>query len=345
MKKRLIYKAFITSIVLIIFSIICYLGTNNALISVIGFIVLFIMVNQTIILMVINKLIRSSAWYKARYKNAIKFKTLNFKRDLVVFGSSSAANIFLKDIYGDIKVANFSLTPQTLAMDFAVLKNYHSYMKKGAMLILIFNPYSSLVTQYAHVSTYYDKYYLILHPIYIPEFDMVKRKREENRFRKLGLYAILEIIKYYLKIVIKAILFRNNKKMNYKESADNYYQSWNEQFGINDSSDVLSMELVEKQKTNINLVKEMILFSEERDFKLTIVLPPVHKHLQEMFSQERLNNSVYTFVNEIISDTDIKFIDYFKDERFSTDDLYENALVLNEKGGELFSKQLLKDIY
>ena len=79
---------------------------------------------------IIKRWVRKSKWFnEIVFKDCEKFWTLNdYNIDVVNLGSSSGVHAFNYEEQ-DLKGKNWAMSPQSLLMDFAILKNYVSYLK------------------------------------------------------------------------------------------------------------------------------------------------------------------------------------------------------------------------
>lgn len=93
----------------------------------------------------LNGLIRRSYWYNnILFPDCKKFWSHNtFNLDVVNLGSNSGKYAFE---YSEehVKAANWAMGPQTLLADFEILKNYCSYLKNDAVVIIPLCPFTCL---------------------------------------------------------------------------------------------------------------------------------------------------------------------------------------------------------
>ena len=89
-------------------------------------------------------------------------------------------------------------------------------------------------------------------------------------------------------------------------------------------------------------MRTMVDFCLERGYKPVYVIPPVTKHLSNYFTSSFNETYIYSFLREV--DRNLLLLDYSKDENFQKDDLYFNSFFMNQKGREMFTKRVLKDL-
>ena len=122
---------------------------------------------------VCNKIVRHTQWYDQFWNGAQKFWNLRcFNLSVVNLGSNSGKYAFNYEGL-DICGMNWALGPQSLVHDFNILKNYFSYLKSGATVIITLCPFSSLVSKYSKKHNL--KYYTFLHPATIIGFKESER--------------------------------------------------------------------------------------------------------------------------------------------------------------------------
>lgn len=287
-----------------------------------------------------NKLVRKSVWYKEDFwGGALKFKNQKFNTEIVNLGSGVALHAFN---YSQLPIvgANWALGPQSLAHDFNILRNYFSYLKEGATVIITICPFSCLVAKYGKEHNF--KYYPILHPATINNFDDSERTRAyliyQNPLKEMPYYCIKRTIKENLR-KLKSLI-RKNKKFDFEESAKAVVESWMCQFSIKDLNAPLSNNHYVEQEQRKALLKDMISFCKIRGFKPVIVIPPIHTELRKLLSPTFRKN----YIGKFLDNVDAPVYNYLEDHDFDGDDLFESALLLNKKGSIFFTQNLINEI-
>ena len=129
-----------------------------------------------------NRFVRKTLWYKSIWSGADKIYNLNtFGLQVVNTGSGSGMHNFNYDGL-PIKGFNFAVGPQSLVHDYNILKNYFSYFKKGCVVIIPICPFSGMVVKYNKAHNF--KYYPMLHPATIENFDEAERTRAYKLYRE-----------------------------------------------------------------------------------------------------------------------------------------------------------------
>jgi hypothetical protein len=260
-------------------------------------------------------------------------------------GSNSGKYAFSYEETG-LKGENWALGPQTLTYDFRVLKNYYSYLKEGATILIPICPFSGCIKDFKDDMVNH-KYYSFLHPILILNYSQSTREKVmrfvNTPFQFSPLKAIIRLIKD-VPAVNDMLSLNSMDKASFERDANKFVNNWKQQFFI---SDLDAPVLDQNQKCiayNTNLLTEMISFCLERNLKPVIVVPPVTKALSSKLSETFRENYLYSFIGSA-NTKQMPFLNYFDDERFANPDLYLNSFFLNKKGRELFTKTILNDLH
>lgn len=287
-----------------------------------------------------NKVIRHMHWYDTYWQGAQKFWNVNtFGLDVINLGSGAAVHAFDYS-EASVKGMNWALAPQSLVHDNNILRNYFSYLREGAVVIITICPFSCLYSKYDKNANF--KYYTFLHPATIIDFDDNERTRAltimSDPFKSMPLQSIKlttsEILRF-LKQKVKP----KKTQVELKSTADGILNAWKEQFGISNISEPLSVQHLSEQKSRREKLDEIIEFCKERDLKPVVVIPPMHHTITDQFSTEFLDNYLNKFLNGIEAPVYNYMFKYaYEDQYFST------ALFLNQKGACMFTNRLLKEL-
>jgi hypothetical protein len=298
----------------------------------------------------VKALIKENVWYKQRFLYCDKFwNRFHFNLQVVNLGSNTGLYGFRYDKL-QVNAANWALSPQSFNQDLAILKTYYSYVGPKGTILVPLCPYSSCLKNYT--DTKLMKYYTILHPGVIDDFDIVKQQEAY----KIKDYPYV----YYRKHMLIGLLLTLKKKFSgYKEplsydycpltseqieaNAQMFIDGWMRQFKIDNMSAQRPPHIEEGRKVRVSTLKEMWTFCLERNLKMYVVLPPVTKSLSNKFSKEFRENYIYSFLREAEIPSE-NFLDYLDDSNLQRDEYFYNSLFLNKKGGEIFTERVLKDI-
>lgn len=287
-----------------------------------------------------NKVINHTPWYNAYWQGSIKFWwNIPFGLDVVNLGSGAAYHAF-DYTATSIKGMNWALSPQSLVYDYNILRNYFSYLREGAVVIITICPFSCLYSQYSKQSNF--KYYPILHPATIIDFDDDERTRaytiRQNPFRYMPLYCIKMTVRDILAFFYHKL--KPYRKPNLKVTADAMMNGWKSQFEITDISAPLSEKHLAEQKSRRETLDEIILFCKERNLNPVVVIPPMHKTLTDQFTEVFLANYVDTFLANI----DAPVLNCMMDKDIQSDEFFESALFLNKFGARKFTSKILMQL-
>lgn len=288
-----------------------------------------------------NHIVLPSEYYKSIWDGANKFWHIrSFNLDVVNLGSNSGVHAF---DYSDTKLLgmNWALGPQSLVHDFSILKNYFSYLKENATVIITLSPFSCLVSSYNKQQNF--KYYTFLHPATIQDFDESEHIRaltlkKQNVLRVAPLHTLKGLLRSYKRCVSSKI-----HSCDYKNNASNFIESWKKQFGISDLDACLSRKHLQEQKLRANNLSEMIDFCLERELRPVLIIPPIHPELRKYFTDSFVEHYINDFLKKGNTQGAI-FKHYMFDKRFNSDKYFLNSLFLNKKGAKKFTKIVLADI-
>lgn len=261
--------------------------------------------------------------------------------DVVNLGSSSAVFCFDYRNLG-VKGFNWALKPQSMEYSFKVLKQYFSIIKDKGIVLIPFSPFSGLSVTGIWNERINDKYYYILDKTLIDNYSAVSKRR---------MYPFLASPKEALKRLIKDVpcidMYSYNIQCHtadeFEKSAEKWIKLWMKQFNITDINAPLSNENLKGRYNRINTIRNIIDFCVERNLQPVIIIPPIHSSLNKYFSKEFAENYIYSFIRELDRPL-IKTLDYLNDSFLNIDSYYRDAYFMNEKGANVFTKQVLTEL-
>ena len=286
---------------------------------------------------VLNALVRRSYWYNnIEFADCAKFwKHNTFNLDVVNLGSSSALAALDYSDYPHLKAANWAMSPQTTLADYEVLRNYSCYLRKGATVIIPLCPFTCIGGSKDYFA---DKYYTVLDIASIPHASYIKKQQVmERKQNPILYYPLMQLFtrkskKYYALMDEESLVKDAKMRM----------ESWRKEFSINRFSDPFSLVNRDAYDDTAAILKKMISFCIERNYRPVMVMPPVTKALQSQFTNELKLLCIDDFVTKAVG-KDIKFLDLFADERF-TNEHFQNSFMLNMAGAKLFTDVVMKEI-
>lgn len=296
-----------------------------------------------IILRYINALIRKGNWFNNKmFADCNKFWSYKqFNTDVVNLGSTSALHAF---DYSGLKIigANFALGHNPLLADFAILKNYLSYIKpNGGHVIITLCPFSVLSGSYDYLE---DRYYTILYPSSMPTFSYARQQQVKSMMKNpLSVYPLIALLSDIKNFIIKS----KDKELSESEMEANatiFINSWKHEFSIDNFSEPLSLKNTDGLNDAADLLNSMIEFCKQRDLTPSLVIPPLYHTLAEKFDIDARQVLIDNLIAKI-KDKSVIFTSYMDDERFSNDrTLFKNSFILNKKGAKTFTTIVLNDL-
>jgi hypothetical protein len=323
-----------------------YLIMDSLLVSgIVAFaLLLFVMIEPAIL--VLNQLVQRTNWYKNQLADGLKFrKQILFDLDICNLGSNAGKFAFSYAGTG-LKGENWAVGPQTLSYDFRVLKNYSSYLKDGATVIITLCPFSGCVRDYEDDATNH-KYYSFLHPILILNYSQSTKTRVIRFVNAPFQSSPLTATRRLMKDVPAAndiLLSANSMDVeSLEKDANSCLDSWKMEFSVSDLDAPVSEQNRECIAYNTNLLTDMISFCLERRLKPVIVIPPVTNVLNLAFSRTFHENYIYSLISNP-NTHQVPFLNYLDDARFSDNRLFLNSLLLNAQGRKMFTAVVLNDL-
>lgn len=300
----------------------------------------------------LSPLIKKTNWYKNFFVEDIypgnywyrEHDERNF--DLVALGSSGAKWAYDFSEH-NIKAMNWAQQPQTLVEDYNLLRNFHSILRKGGVVVITIMPFTSLNKQtglrdalkYMHVHSHEP----------IQPYLYNEAKRIDFMPLLMGKPALKALIKYLLgkdeplRSNEKALGTTNTLSQQQLESnAKAFVSGWKKQFNIEDFDAPLTLENQKGRDYRVGLMRTIIDFCIERSYRPVYVIPPVTNHLSQYYTPKFESTYVYSFLEEV--DRDIPLLDYSKVDYLKQDELYFNSFFLNAKGRKLFTAKVLEDL-
>lgn len=290
----------------------------------------------------LNILYKKTNYYKINILQSNKFKEIPDNLEIINLGSSYAKYAFDYSKVG-IKGFNFGIQPQSLSYDFRILKQFKDKLKKNGVVIITIPNFVFAFLDYP-IEEYNYKYYSFLNRENILNYSSLKK----YLIKHLPLLLQPKKLKYILKDISKEsmdrLTFIENKE-DVKKEAQKRINGWIRQFkllNINNKEE-LPLDIKKMFIKTQSLLEEMINYSLSNELKPVIVIPPCSKELNDFFSEEFLNEILYSNVEKANKNL-IPVLDYLKDPEFQDYYLYVNSDFLNVNGRELFTKRVVADL-
>jgi hypothetical protein len=348
--KKLIKEFCLKMPICVLFGVlICFTTTSLTLGLTVGILLFFVLLAKSCLKICYHFLVRSKRFQA--YFDFLTFKApIPNHLEIVNLGSSSAKYAF--NYTELINGTNFALAPQTLRYDFSILKNYHSYIKSGGIILIPLCPFTGCVGEESPNPQDDIKYYAILHPAVIHDYSAKTAKKITTDTKNLLFIASKQLgLKSFLRTFLAALIRQHRyylgKPLNkpaLERDAELRINSWMKQFSLDDlNSKYISDKNQLAINYNIRLLSDIVQFCLQRDFRPVIIIPPVTQALHSRLPVIFRELYIYSLLT---SDTlrNVRFLNYLDDVRFSDDALFFNSFFLNEKGSKLFTAQVISDI-
>ena len=292
----------------------------------------------------LNALYKSTNAFQNQFIDITKFQNLKDEDrfDIVNLGSNHPKFAFDYSEIG-VKGMNWAVGPQTFMYDFVVLKKYKKHLNLNAKVIIPICPlnFFLLDTQ----SNNLVKYYRIFSKHEMPNYDFKQKVSE----------YILPVFRHPAKAkrIIRDV--REDNRLLLKENSMNKEQiakdaifwiegCWNPEFNI----DIANMSALSKanQKSiegNIRILTEMIQYCIDNGFQPVLAMLPVTKELSSKFSEKFIQQHILRYINES-NKQGVPVMNYLKDERFASPDLYINSFFMNAVGRKYFTKIFINEL-
>lgn len=298
----------------------------------------------------LSPLLKRTDWYKNlfvknEYPNNDWYRTHDERNfDIVALGSSGAKWAYE---FKEVKGMNWANAPQTLVEDYNLLRNFHSILKEGGIVLITIMPFTSLNKK----TNIYDAIRYLKTGAQAPIEPFLYRKASFYCEYPIGFGkpAYKALIKYLFNI--KRNPYNNQlselsyNPMNQEEleyNALEFINGWKNQFDISDLEAPLTEKNQEGRMFRVELMRKIIDFCIERNYKPIYVIPPVTQHLSKYFTPTFQETYIYNYLKDV--NRNIPIIDLSKNTSLQKDELYFNSFFLNQKGRELFTKEVLTHV-
>ena len=303
---------------------------------------IFILVALLIFVLFINKLFKNTNFYKNKFIDTYKFKDMPKNLEIINLGSNQPKFAF-DFSQSNILGMNWGVGPQTLEYDFRILRNFHNYLKPNAKVLIAISPFQFFLLNYKDNASNY-KYYNFLNPDLIDNYSNLTKKLYID-------YPVLTAKKQILRVIkdtkpdVRLELAKNPMgKDEIKKDVQNWMEGWKKQFKTNNLENiVLSDENRTSIQKNIEILKNMIDFCIEKELEPVLIVIPVTKELSSYFPNKFVKEQIIDYINQS-NEKNVRFLNYWKDERFEDESYYFNSFFMNKIGRKKFTEQVLKDL-
>ncbi len=301
---------------------------------------------------ILDKLVKRTNWWRNQYIATSQFVSNMGYRDITIrnydivnLGSNPARFAFF---YENVVGQSWSTGSQGLDMDFEILKYYHSYLKKGATVLIPVMPFTAISPFISTRNEYWDlRYYSKFYKLLDGE---QRRHLPYNESIPTYMNSPLKFYRSAWKYILNdvppdvryAISEQPMTMFELAVDAEKWMKIWHEEFKLRNLRDVFNDEWKQYYEEAVSINQKMIDFCLERGYKPVFICVPMTKPLSDKFPEDVKKYLVTNFVAEC-NIRGVPFLDYTTDERFASPDLYFNSFFLNMRGRKLFTRQVLKD--
>lgn len=291
--------------------------------------------------------LRKSNWYYGVFPHLREFERLQRNADLICIGSTPAKYAIDFSETKDINGYNLAVCPETIFYDFQVLKNYHSYLKKGGMIVFLLCPFTFLKDYYRNENgsnAYLNiRYYPILHRAMIDNFDI-------QLYKKWVLHPALSSVKAFVRSFIDTpvntewthVLHNPDSPELSASFCQERVKGWMREFHLTDlNPENIPSEIKKAIRGNIEIYKEMKAFVEERGYKATIIIPPFPQEMISLLPQCFVEQSLL----EPVKETGLPFISYYGEKEWLSRDYYQHGFLLNTTGRNKLTRDLISRLH
>lgn len=275
-----------------------------------------------------------------KYQDITKFSMLGTWYTEITVGNLGSSHGLYDFNYEPLEMRgygcfNFANTSQSYDYDYAVLKEYGSYLKKGSILLIPVSYFSfnNEVVNETETEAMSLRYYHFLSPENIPNYDPYI----DITTNKLPILSAGEdILKLFpnFKLSIIALAAEDNG-IDMAEFTKRAGERYSRHF--DNKEEYFLPERIQNLYDIINYCKE-------REITPILITPPFSKYYRDLVPESFLQEFQET-TTAIASDTGIAYYDYSCDERFYEHlEYFMDADHLNEEGGVRFMEILLDEI-
>ena len=291
-----------------------------------------------------------------KYWDIAKFTTLEHLYDHVDIGNMGSSHGAYDFDYTALEERgyacfNFANTSQSFNYDYAILKEYVSYMSPGSVLFIPVSYFSfnNEVINDSEAQAMSIRYYRFLSPENIPDYDPYV-DLITNHFPILS--AGEDILKIFPGFKLSLITYaaesepgnetdtgdaipENPQNINIEEFASRAKERYSRHFD-NKEEYFLPERITE--------LYDIINYCKEHEITPVLITTPFSSYYRDLVSEDFLNEFSET-VHQIATDTGVNYYDYSNDERFYHNLTYfADCDHLNATGCEYFMQVILNDV-
>ncbi|MCI8772334.1 MAG: hypothetical protein HFI50_00155 [Lachnospiraceae bacterium] len=274
-----------------------------------------------------------------KYLDIAKFTTFGIQVQEVQIGNLGSSHGLYDFNYDALtqrgcQCFNFANTSQSYNYDYALLKEYGSYLTKDSILFIPVSYFSfnDEVVNDTEREAMSIRYYHCLSPENIPDYDLYT-DIVANKFPILS--AGEDILKLFPKLNLSLIAFAAEDAIDEAAFANRAKERYSRHF--DNKEEYFMPERIEN-------LYEIIAYCKEHEITPVLITTPFSKYYRDLVSEEFLRE-FEDVITGIANDTGVNYYDYSYDARFRDNLAYfMDADHLNDEGAAYFMEILMEEV-
>ncbi len=274
-----------------------------------------------------------------KYLDIAKFTTFGIQVQEVQIGNLGSSHGLYDFNYDALtqrgcQCFNFANTSQSYNYDYALLKEYGSYLTKDSILFIPVSYFSfnDEVVNDTEREAMSIRYYHCLSPENIPDYDLYT-DIVANKFPILS--AGEDILKLFPKLNLSLIAFAAEDTIDEAAFANRAKERYSRHF--DNKEEYFMPERIEN-------LYEIIAYCKEHEITPVLITTPFSKYYRDLVSEEFLRE-FEDVITGIANDTGVNYYDYSYDARFRDNLAYfMDADHLNDEGAAYFMEILMEEV-
>ena len=274
-----------------------------------------------------------------KYLDIAKFTTFGIQVQEVQIGNLGSSHGLYDFNYDALtqrgcQCFNFANTSQSYNYDYALLKEYGSYLTKDSILFIPVSYFSfnDEVVNDTEREAMSIRYYHCLSPENIPDYDLYT-DIVTNKFPILS--AGEDILKLFPKLNLSLIAFAAEDAIDEAAFANRAKERYSRHF--DNKEEYFMPERIEN-------LYEIIAYCKEHEITPVLITTPFSKYYRDLVSEEFLRE-FEDVITGIANDTGVNYYDYSYDARFRDNLAYfMDADHLNDEGAAYFMEILMEEV-
>lgn len=243
----------------------------------------------------------------------------------------------------DVSGVNCAVGPQTLEYDFAILRKITSTIDYNGCVVIPICLLKMFLYRQVYRTVHY-KYYTILSPSDIVGYSYTEKIINlwfPLFFHPRNIIRFIKDVKKDNRLDLDHNPLTTEEELN--KDADMWINSWNKEFDIQLPTPELSQANKNDIRDNIRILRGMLEYCKSHGMKPVLVILPVTEYLSTRFPDDFVNNHILSYLKEA-NTVGAPIMNYLRDKRFTSPDLYINSFFMNKKGRKKFTKVFVEEL-